>query len=99
MSKTLINRAKTKEVSNIEGKLEHLKTVLQMNAYPKKFIHNATKTPRSVREKTEYQSSFSIPYTGSASHKLERILKDAVPFLVKTNCYDENPSCGSKALR
>ena len=34
------------------------------------------KTPRSVREKTEYQSSVSLPYIGSASHKIERILKE-----------------------
>ena len=49
MYKTLINRAKTKEVSNIEGKLEHLKSVLQMNAYLKKFIdcyENTTKRTR-----------------------------------------------------
>ena len=42
-----------------------------MNGYPTKFIDNAMKTPRSVREKTEYQSSVSLPYTGSASHKMK----------------------------
>ena len=49
-----------------------------MNGYPTKFIHNAMKTPRSVREKTEYQSSVSIYHIliGSASHKIERILKE-----------------------
>ena len=53
----------------IEGELEHLRSVLKMNGYPKKFIDNAMKTRQHVREKTEYQSSVSLPYTGSASHK------------------------------
>ena len=76
--KTLINRAKTIcEVENIEGELEHLRSVLKMNGYPKKFIDNAMKTRQQVREKTEYQSSVSLPYIGSASHKIERILKEA----------------------
>ena len=76
--KTLINRAKTIcEVDNIEGELEHLRSVLKMNGYPKKFIDNARKTRQHVREKTEYQSSVSLPYIGSASHKIERILKEA----------------------
>ena len=35
------------------------------------------KTRQQVREKTEYQSSVSLPYIGSASHKIERILKKA----------------------
>ena len=78
MCKTLINRAKTIcEVSNIGCELEQLRSVLKMNGYPTKFIDNAMKTPRSVGEKTEYQSSFSLPYIGSASHKIERILKEA----------------------
>ena len=42
-----------------------------------KFIDNAMKTRQQVREKTEYQSSVSLPYIGSASHKIERILKEA----------------------
>ena len=76
--KTLINRAKTIcEVDNIEGELEHLRSVLKMNGYPKKFIDNAMKTRQHVREKAEYQSSVSLPYIGSASHKIERILKEA----------------------
>ena len=61
-----------------------------MNGYPKKFIDNATKTRQHVREKTEYQSS--VPYIGSASHKIERILIEAgielCTILVKTNCFD-----------
>ena len=57
MCKTLINRAKTiYEVSNIGCELEHLRSVLKINAHPTKFIDNAVKTPRSIREKTEYQS-------------------------------------------
>ena len=76
--KTLIDRARTIcEVDNIEGELEHLRSVLKMNGYPKKFINNAMKTRQHVREKTEYQSSVSLPYIGSASHKIERILKEA----------------------
>ena len=76
--KTLINRAKTiSEVDNIEGELEHLRSVLKMNGYPKKFTDNAMKTRQQVWEKTEYQSSVSLPYIGSASHKIERILKEA----------------------
>ena len=76
--KTLINRAKTIcEVDNIEGELEHLRNFLKVNGYPKKFIDNAMKTRQQVREKTEYQSSVSLPYIGSASHKIERILKEA----------------------
>ena len=56
--KTLINRAKIIcEVDNIEGELKHLRSVLKMNGYPKKFIDNAMKTRQHVREKTEYQSS------------------------------------------
>ena len=36
------------------------------------------KTRQQVRKKTEYQSSVSLPYIhGSASHKIERILKEA----------------------
>ena len=78
MCKTLINRAKTIcEVENIEGELEHLRSVLKMNGYPKKFIDNPMKTRQQVREKTEYQSSVSLPYIGSASHTIERILKKA----------------------
>ena len=76
--KTLINRAKTiYEVDNIEGELEHLRSVLKMNGYPKKFIDNAMITQQHVREKPEYQSSVSLPYNASASHKIERILKEA----------------------
>ena len=76
--KTLINRAKTIcEVDNIEGELEHLRCVLKMNGYPKKFIDNAMKTRQQVRKKTEYQSSVSLPYIGAAAHKIERILKKA----------------------
>ena len=76
--KTLINRAKTIcEVGNIEGEFEHLTSVLKMNSYPKKFIDNAMKTRQRVREKTEYQSSVSLAYIGSASHKIERNLKEA----------------------
>ena len=76
--KTLINRAKTIcELDNIEGELEHLRSVLKMNGYPKKFIDNAMKTRQQVRKKTKYQSSVSLPYIGSASHKIERILKEA----------------------
>ena len=53
MCKTLINRAKTIcEVDNIEGELEHLRSVLNMNGYPNKFIDNAMKTRQHVREKT-----------------------------------------------
>ena len=48
-----------------------------MNGYPKKFIDNAMKTRRHVLEKTEYQCSVSLPYIGSALHKIERILKEA----------------------
>ena len=48
-----------------------------MNGYPKKFIDNAMKTQQHVREKTEYQSSVSLPYIGSASHKIKRILGEA----------------------
>ena len=45
VSKTPINRAKTIcEVDNIEGELEHLRSVLKMNGYLKKFIDNATIT-------------------------------------------------------
>ena len=35
------------------------------------------KTQQHVREKTEYRSSVILPYIGSASHKIERILKEA----------------------
>ena len=64
-----------------------------MNGYPTKFIDNAMKTPRSVREKSEYQSSVSLPYIGSTSHKIDRILKEVgiqvrFTILVKTNCFD-----------
>ena len=47
-----------------------------MNGYPTKFIDNAMKTSRSVRKKTESQSSLSLPYIGSAPLKFERILKE-----------------------
>ena len=77
MCKTLTNRAKTICEVGIEGELEHLRSVLNMNCYRKKFIDNAIKTPQHVREKTEYQPSVSVPYIGSASHKIERILKEA----------------------
>ena len=79
MCKTFINGAKTIcEVENIEGELEHLRSVLKMNGYPKKFIDNAMKTRQQVREKTEYQSSVSLPYIlVQNSHKIERTLKEA----------------------
>ena len=38
---------------------------------------NAMKKEQHVREKTEYQSSLSLPYISSDSHKIERILKEA----------------------
>ena len=45
MCKTLIDRAKIIcEVDNIEGELEHLRSVLKMNGYPNKFKDNAMKT-------------------------------------------------------
>ena len=47
-----------------------------MNGYPKKFIDNAMKTRQHVREKTEYQSTVSLPHIGLASHKIERILNE-----------------------
>ena len=56
--KTLINRAKTIcEADNIEGELDHLRSVLKMNGYPKKFIDTAMKTRQHVREKTELRIS------------------------------------------
>ena len=48
-----------------------------MNGYPEKFIENAMKTRQHAQEKTEHQSSASVPQIGSASHKIERILKEA----------------------
>ena len=77
MCKTLINRAKTIcEVSNIDDELEHLRNVLKMNGYPRHFIDNAMKTPQSIHQKIEYQSSVCLPYIGLASHKIERILRN-----------------------
>ena len=35
------------------------------------------KTRQHVQEKTKYRSSVSLPYIGSASHKIKRILKEA----------------------
>ena len=76
--KTLINRAKTIcEVDNIEGELKRLRNGFKMNGYPKKFTDNAMKTQQHVQEKTRHQSSVSLPYIGSASHKIEKILKEA----------------------
>ena len=75
--KTLINRAKTIcEVSNNNDELEHLRNVLKMNGYPRHFIDNAMKTPQSIHQKIEYQSSVCLPYIGPASHKIERILRN-----------------------
>ena len=66
--KTLINRAKTIcEVSTIDDELEHLRNVLKMNGYPRHFIYNAMKTPQSIQQKIEYQSSVCLPYIGPAS--------------------------------
>ena len=78
MCKTLINQAKTIcEVDNIEGELEHLRSVLKMNGYPKKFIDSPMKTRQHIQKKSEYQSSVKSLYISSASHKIERILKGA----------------------
>jgi hypothetical protein len=75
--KTLINRAKTIcEVSNIDDELEHLRNVLKINGYPRHFIDNAMKTPQSIHQKIEYQSSVCLPYIGPASHKIEIILRN-----------------------
>ena len=50
--KTLIYGAKTIcEVGKIEGELEHLRSVLKMNGYPKKFIDNAMKTQQQYRKR------------------------------------------------
>ena len=57
--------------------MDHLRSVLKMNDYPKKFIDNAMKTREHVREKTEYQSSVSLLYISSTSYTIERILKEA----------------------
>ena len=64
------------EVSNIDNELEHLRTVLKLNGYPRQFIDKAMKMPQRVQQKTEYQSSVCLPYIGPASHKIERILKE-----------------------
>jgi hypothetical protein len=45
-----------------------------MNGYARHFIDNAMKTTQSMHQKIEYQSSVCLPYIGSASHKIERIL-------------------------
>ena len=59
--KTLINRAKTIcEVENIEGELEHLRSVLKMNGYPKKFIDNAMKTRKHTYGKRLNISLLSV---------------------------------------
>jgi hypothetical protein len=47
-----------------------------MNGYPRHFIDNAMKTPQSIHQKIEYQSSVCLPYIGLASHKIERILRN-----------------------
>ena len=47
-----------------------------MNGYPLHFIDNAMKTPQSIQQKIEYQSSVCLPYIGPASHKIERILRN-----------------------
>ena len=47
-----------------------------MNGYPRHFIDNAMKTPQSIHQKIEYQSSVCLPYIGPASHKIERILRN-----------------------
>ena len=52
------------------------RNVLKMNGYPQHFIDNAMKTPQSIQQKIEYQSSVCLPYIGPASHKIERILKN-----------------------
>ena len=55
-----------------------------MNGYPRHFIDNAMKTPQSIHQKIEYQSSVCLPYIGPASHKIERILRNegykGIPF-------------------
>ena len=70
--KTLINRAKTIcEVDNIEGELEHLRSVLKMNGYLKKFIDNAIKigtrsvhvgSRKKISEVSQVFSGFVMPY-------------------------------------
>ena len=58
--KTLIIRAKTIcEVDNIEGELEHLRSVLKMNDYPEKFIDNAMK-PRQHLQETRTKDCISV---------------------------------------
>ena len=47
-----------------------------MNGYPLHFIDNAMKTPQSIQQKIEYQSSVCLPYIGPASHKIEIILRN-----------------------
>jgi hypothetical protein len=37
-----------------------------MNGYPQHFIDNAMKTPQSIQQKIEYQSSVCLPYIGPA---------------------------------
>ena len=39
-----------------------MKESLKVNGYPTKSIDNAMKTQQHIREKTEYQSSVSLPY-------------------------------------
>ena len=34
------------------------------------------KTPQSIHQKIEYQSSVYLPYIGPASHKIERVLRN-----------------------
>jgi hypothetical protein len=64
------------ELSNIDDELEHLRNALKMNGYPRHFIDNAMKTPQSIHQKIEYQSSVCLPNIGPASHKIERILRN-----------------------
>ena len=74
--KTLVNRAyNVCDKDNIAKELDHLKSVLQHNGFPaeKISLKQPIPTPRNV-VKQEFLTSVCIPYLGTTSHQIERIL-------------------------
>ena len=66
-----------------------------MNGYPRHFIDNAMKTPQSIHQKIEYQSSVCLPYIGPASsilaidsHKFSRKMRESIE-IEKHNTIDQ----------
>ena len=77
INKTLVKRAhEVSDQTHLQGELEHIRHVLKCNNYPTHKISTELPPPRGSPEH-QPKSRVVLPYLGAASHKIQRILKEA----------------------